>query len=378
MAMNSLLNNVKQRVKSFYNEFFYEGREAPAPQMQQESPAPYGPGGQPAGRSYQPNESAPQPGYGAAFPQAQPQPQQPQGHRVRRALRNQQEKVVDFSSYQQQVQQQYAAQQYGAPQQYAPQQQYAAPQAAYQQQPQNPPQAAPQQAMESRPAGSTICARIINARGMADCRSAITLLRKGDSVLIVLENVTDPTEMRRLVDTLSGACYSLTATITKVSRYGVYLLAPQPVAVFADQATNMMNSVSGRQPRSSQGAMAHQRMYDPPQPGYQQQAYQQQAYQQQAYQQPQQAYQAAQGAYQPYPPQQAAYQGMQGQAPYPPQAYSGDPQPSGGFTQRSAMPEEAPRDFYQRPAPQASQAPAFSAQQAGYGYAPDDTRAVDQ
>ena len=27
---------------------------------------------------------------------------------------------------------------------------------------------------------------------------------------------------------------------------------------------------------------------------------------------------------------------------------------------------------------QASQAPAFSAQQAGYGYAPDDTRAVDQ
>ncbi len=366
MAMNGLLNNVKQRVKSLYNEFFYEGKEAPAPQMQQESPDPYGPGGQPVARGFQPTESAPNPGYGqAAYQQAQPQ--QPQGHRIRRAQRNQQEKVVDFSSYQQQAQQQYAAQP-----QYAAQQQYS--QAAYQppQQPQNPP--APQQAMESRPAGSTICARIINARGMADCRSAITLLRKGDSVLIVMENVTDPTEMRRLVDTLSGACYSLTATITKVSRYGVYLLAPQPVAVFADQATNMMNSVSGRQPRSAQAAMAHQqRMNNYPgyQPGYQPQAaYQQQAYQRQPYQQ------------QPAYPQQGAYpqQDGQGRAPYPPQPqpyYNEQPQET-GFTQRSAMPEEAPRDFYQRPAPQATQAPAFSAQQAGYGYAPDETRAVDQ
>ena len=167
-----------------------------------------------------------------------------------------------------------------------------------------------------------------------------------------MENVTDPTEMRRLVDTLSGACYSLTATITKVSRYGVYLLAPQPVAVFADQATNMMNSAPGRQPRSNQAAMAHQQRMN--YPGYQ-------PYQQQA-------------GYQ----QQPAYPRQEPQSPYPPQSYYNEPQQPASFTQRSAMPEEAPRDFYQRFAAQDAQAPAFAPQQAGYGYAPDDSRAVDQ
>ena len=41
------------------------------------------------------------------------------------------------------------------------------------------------------------------------------------------------------------------------------------------------------------------------------------------------------------------------------------------------MPEEAPRDFYQRPAPQEAQTPAFSAQVAGYGYAPDESAAAE-
>ena len=173
---------------------------------------------------------------------------------------------------------------------------------------------------------------------MSDCRSAITLLRKGDSVLIVLENVTDPAEMRRLVDTLSGACYSLTATITKVSRYGVYLLAPQNMAVFTDQATNMMNSAPNRgQPRNYPGFAHAQRGYAP---------------------------QTA------YPPQ-SGYQ-----QPQPnPYAQPVQPQP---FTQRTAAPEEPPQNFYQRPAPQEAQAPVFAPQPAGYGYAPDETQAVDQ
>ena len=265
---------------------------------------------------------------------------------MRRAQRNQQENVVEFSAYHQQAQQQYAAQaQYAAPQP-------AAAQPPAYQQPQNPAPAAPQQAMEPQPTGAhTVCTRIINARGMVDCRSAITLLRKGECVLIVLENVADPAEMRRLVDTLSGACYSLTATITKVSRYGVYLLAPQTVAVFADQATSMMNSVPGRQPRSYQPNPAPQRTNYPPQAGYQPQM----AYQPQPTYQPQAA--PAQGAYQPQP------------------GYAMPQQP---FTQRAAMPAEAPRDFYQRPAPQEAQAPAFAGQQPGYGYAPEETEAVDQ
>ena len=141
--------------------------------------------------------------------------------------------------------------------------------------------------------------------------------------------------MRRLVDTLSGACYSLTATITKVSRSGVYLLAPQTLAVFADQATNMMNSAPVRsQPRNYQPAYTGQRVsYAPPQ-------------------------QEAQ-PFRPQPPQQP-YGGGQ------------------GFAQRMAEPEEAQQDFYQRSAPQEAQTPPFSAQPAGYGYAPDDVRAVDQ
>ena len=178
-------------------------------------------------------------------------------------------------------------------------------------------------------------ARIINARGMGDCRSAITLLRSGDTVLIVLENINDPAEMRRLVDTLSGACYSLTATITKVSRYGVYLLAPQAVAVYADQTTNQMNSAPVRsQMRSSQIAYSAAAA-QPPYAGAMQQP-QRSAYQQNPY----------------YAPQQDA------------------------FTQRTAAPEESAQPFYARPTPQAGQMPAFSTQPAGYGYAPDDHAAA--
>lgn len=190
----------------------------------------------------------------------------------------------------------------------------------------------PQQPQEQAGTPSAFCARVINARGMSDCRSAITLLRNGDSVLIVLENVTDPAEMRRLVDTLSGACYSLTATITKVSRYGVYLLAPQNVAVYADQVTNQMNSAPARAPMRAA----------------------------------QPAYNAAQG--QPYA---GAYQPPQAANPY------AAPQQN-AFMQRPAAPEETMQPFYTRTAPQAGQMPAFSSQPAGYGYAPDETAAVDQ
>ena len=347
MALNDVFNQVKQRVKSVYDNFFYNCQEAPAPRMQDDyygNQDPYAQQRQGGAQSYQ-NGGYPQ-GYANApfgqrpYPQQNPYPQ-PQVHRTRRSQRNQ-DNVVDFGAYQQaQAQQQYQqAGPYTA-------QQAQQPQAAYQQPAQPQPQTAPQQqpAAEAAPAPSgTVCARIINARGMGDCRSAITLLRKGDSVLIVLENVTDPAEMRRLVDTLSGACYSLTATITKVSRYGVYLLAPQTVAVFADQATNMMNSAPARGQARNYPPYAHQqRGAYPPQ------------------NQPPVNY-GPQGAYQ-----------SQAQA-----AYQQPAQPQQPFTQRTAAPEEAPRDFYQRPTPQEAQTPAFSAQPVSYGYAPDETRAVDQ
>ena len=220
---------------------------------------------------------------------------------------------------------------------------------------QNPPQEAPP---VPQPAPAvTAAARIINARGMGDCRSAITLLRNGDAVLIVMENIADPAEMRRLVDTLSGACYSLTATITKVSRYGVYLLAPQALAVYADQATNQMNNPSAR-------PMPQQAAYQ--QPAYQQPAYQPPVYQQAAYQQP---------AYQPpvYQPQETAYQ--------PPVSAPQNPfqnafaAPQAAFTQRAAAPSEANQPFYARRASQSGQMPAFATQDSA-GYAPDETPAA--
>ena len=279
MGNGMFFENMKRKVQALYNNFFYEAQEAPAPRQEE---------------SYPPESAAPQP----VYQQAQP----------------------GYAPYQQGVYQQ--------PQNYPPQQANYAPQQAAQQ----PSQAfQPEQPQQGAGAQN---ARIINARGMGDCRSAITLLRNGDAVLIVLENITDPAEMRRLVDTLSGACYSLTATITKVSRYGVYLLAPQAMAVYADQITNQMNGAPGRARTYQPGARAYQ-----PQQGYQSQG---------AYQQPQ----AAQPAYQQ--PQQ------------------------GGFTQRAAAPEESAQPFYSRTAPQAAPAPAFSAQPAASGYTPDENVAVDQ
>ncbi|MBR1585018.1 MAG: cell division protein SepF [Clostridia bacterium] len=291
-----------------YQQPAYPQQQAQYPQYPQAGYAPQAGYQQPQYPQYQQPAYQQQP-----TPAAQPVYQQPaaapaaphvgitRNRRAERAAAAQQEnKVVDFSAYQQ-----------------------TQPEAEAAQQP-----------------ASALNARIINARGMSDCRSAITLLRNGDTVLIVLENVSDPAEMRRLVDTLSGACYSLTATITKVSRYGVYLLAPQSIAVYADQATNQMNMAPTR---SSMRAG------------------------QPAYGAPAQAAPQAQRA--AYPAN--AYQQMAAQpAPYA--------APQQAFTQRTAAPEETAQSFYARTAPQGGQMPAFSSQPAGYGYAPDEGVAVDQ
>ena len=333
MAVGDIFGSLKNTVKAAYNNFFYNGRQAPSPQVQEtaypESPnqaPPQQMGGyqQPYQQNYQQAAYQQQPyqqpvyqqpavqrsaGWGQQPAYQQPQQTQPAAQgRVRRAqmhAQRQEENVVDFGAYQQGLGRQ------------------------------NPPAEQPAQEAAQQTA-SLLSARVINARSMGDCRSAITLLRNGDAVVIVMENISDPTEMRRLVDTLSGACYSLTATITKVSRYGVYLLAPQTLAVFADQATNMMNSAPA--------ARAQARNYQPSYTG-----------QRVSYAPPQREAQPAQQRPQPQP-----YSGMQ------------------DFTQRAAEPEEARQNFYQRPAPQAAQTPAFSAQPAGYGYAPDEFQAVGE
>ena len=313
MAFADFFRTVKNKASQVYSNFFYDGRDVPDVPRK--------------GRAFADQEPTP--------------PQQPQGQQ--------------FQNYQQPNQQQY----YGGYQQsYQPvQQPYQQPQQAQAQftpQPEHPQRfrrtaqhasnvvqvdfggqqpEAPAQEPAQQPSSGLLSARIINARGMSDCRSAITLLRNGDAVLIVMENITNPGDMRRLVDTLSGACYSLTATITKVSRYGVYLLAPQTLAVFADQATNQMNAGPVR-PQTA-------------------------AYQTNP------AYAAPQRPLYTNPVQQPAPQAQ----PY------GQPQ---DFTQRTAAPEQAAQDFYQRPLMQDSSIPSFSNRPAGVGYAPDEHAAAAQ
>ena len=309
MAFADLVRTVKNKASQMYSNFFYEGKDVPSaprkgrafagqepmpPQQPQEQP--FQQYQQPAQQQYFGNgyQQAYQPGQPYQQPQYAPQPEQPQ--RVRRAAQHAGNVVqVNFGSQQ--------------------------------------PEAPAQEPAQQQPS-ALLSARIINARGMSDCRSAITLLRNGDAVLIVMENITNPGDMRRLVDTLSGACYSLTATITKVSRYGVYLLAPQSMAVFADQATNQMNAGPVR-----------------PQPA----AYQTNP----AYAAPQRPMTYANPVQQPAPQ---------------PQPYS---QPQ-DFTQRTAAPEQAAQNFYQRPLMQDSAIPSFSNRPAGVGYAPDEHTAAAQ
>ncbi len=182
-------------------------------------------------------------------------------------------------SYQQQASYQAQPQgQFQQPQTYQQTQSpYQQPQGQYQpqaqnpyQQPQNPYQ---QQGRENgnilyfpnAPQGQAREAtiRVVTARGIADCYGAITQLRLGDAVILVMDGINDPAEMRHYVDMLSGACYSLRATITKLSRHGAYLVCPQQVRVYVDAATNRLNSGARQSQRPLQNPYGQVRYADP-------------------------------------------------------------------------------------------------------------------
>lgn len=298
MGMEMIFDSAKDKVRSVYDKFLYHGK-ANQPRNQR-------------GQGYAQDTNRP---VKSRFSSRQEEPEETN--------------VVDINAYQQGQQYQPA---YQPPyQNYYSQQPSQAQQPVYQsyqqpQQAQMQPETQQQQAQEQPTVqaaeNAAMSIRLINARGMGDCRSAITLLRNGDAVLIVLENINDQAEQRRLVDTLSGACYSLMATITKVSRFGVYLLAPQKMAVYADQFINQMNGVQTRQT---------------PAPAYQ--------------------------------PQRTAYQPQPVNMQYPQQMQQ-------SFPRRSTMQQEAPQQpFYSQTAPQGAVNSSFTAQPAGYGYAPDEAKA---
>ncbi|MBR4429479.1 MAG: cell division protein SepF [Clostridia bacterium] len=182
----------------------------------------------------------------------------------------------------------------------------------------------PQEQTQSGQSG--IC--VLNLRNNAECRLAISMLRQGNALMVIMENVGDAAEMRRYVDTLSGACFSLNATITKVSRHGAYLLAPGSFSVMADAATSQMNSIQRRPQQAAQ------------------------------YTQPRAA--------NPYAPQANAY----------PSSYQ-NPTDENGFEYRNPAPEpQQTAMYYQQPA-QAPAMPSFDVPRPGTGYVPDRMEAVN-
>ena len=177
---------------------------------------------------------------------------------------------------------------------------------------QQPQQAQPAAQPQQGAPAKQLSACVVNARSIADCRNAIGILRTGDCVIAVMDSIADQAEVRRYVDTLNGACFSLGCTMTRLSaRVGVYLLAPAGMQVYTDRTTTQMNAQSRAPQRAN--------------PGMQQSAFQS-----------------------PFAPQ-------QGQMPYGQAAYQ---QPVNPFT--------PPQPVYAQP-----QQPAFSEQQPSQGYVPD-------
>ncbi|MBQ9300295.1 MAG: cell division protein SepF [Clostridia bacterium] len=180
--------------------------------------------------------------------------------------------------------------------------------------------AAPQQQANEQKKPS---ACVINVRNISDCRSAIGILRTGDCVIAVIDSIADQSEVRRYVDTLNGACFSLGCTMTRTSsRVGVYFLAPQGMQVLTDQTTTQMNAQSRapQRPRSAQPVF--QTAYAAPQTFAQHPSYNQYA----------------------APQQQAAYtQPPQQYAPQQPQAAFTAQEPVQGY----AAPEQEPQDYVQ-------------------------------
>lgn len=259
-------------------------------------------------------------------PQQQPQPQQQafqQGYQPQQGYHPQAGYATPQQAYPQQNYQQPQAPQQQQMYQNSPLQQGYQPQqtvnqpyvqprarrAAAQPQPENvvpfpgtQQPAAPQQPVQQpapAPVGKVPAACVVNIRTIADCRLAISQLHEGDYVVAVIDNVADKTDVRRYVDTLNGACFSLNCSITRLSaRVGLYLLAPKGAQVYTDNATTQMNAQSRAPQRPQRPAAPQQSAFRAPF-----------VPQQNIYAQPQQsAYQQPYPQQNPYAPQQPVYQ----------------------------------------------------------------------
>lgn len=255
--------------------------------------------------AYQPPYQQPQPAYQQPAYQAQPfqQPQQP-------AQPQMQQPAYSASPLQQgyQPQQRNRRSAQHAQQVQQPEAENVVPFPGAAQQPQQAqPAAQPQQGASAK----QLSACVVNARSIADCRNAIGILRTGDCVIAVMDSIADQAEVRRYVDTLNGACFSLGCTMTRLSaRVGVYLLAPAGMQVYTDRTTTQMNAQSRAPQRANPGAQQNiwQTLLEPQQG--------QMSYGQAAYQQPVNPFAPPQPVYaQPQQPAFSEQQPSQGYVP---------------------------------------------------------------
>ncbi len=255
--------------------------------------------------AYQPPYQQPQPAYQQPAYQAQPfqQPQQP-------AQPQMQQPAYSASPLQQgyQPQQRNRRSAQHAQQAQQPEAENVVPFPGAAQQPQQAqPAAQPQQGAPAK----QLSACVVNARSIADCRNAIGILRTGDCVIAVMDSIADQAEVRRYVDTLNGACFSLGCTMTRLSaRVGVYLLAPAGMQVYTDRTTTQMNAQSRAPQRANPGAQQNiwQTLLEPQQG--------QMSYGQAAYQQPVNPFAPPQPVYaQPQQPAFSEQQPSQGYVP---------------------------------------------------------------
>lgn len=84
---------------------------------------------------------------------------------------------------------------------------------------------------------------VVNVFNMPSCRQAIGMLRKGHCTLVVTDQLTEKSEIRRFVDILTGACFALNGSIIRLStKVGFYVLAPAGMTVYMDPAITGANS----------------------------------------------------------------------------------------------------------------------------------------
>ncbi len=86
-------------------------------------------------------------------------------------------------------------------------------------------------------------AYVINVFNLNSCRQAMSCLRRGQCTLIVMDQLFDKAEIRRYVDMLTGACYALGGTMTRLSsKIGFYIMAPSGMTVYTDPTTSNANA----------------------------------------------------------------------------------------------------------------------------------------